>query len=105
MRPSSTFATLVTFAAILGAPAAVAHADDSAQATITQLQQQGYTVNIDRVGNGRMQDCVVTSVRNPQTQTDFVRQYYGRRDENGDRKYRIVEVVTAKTISVSLDCT
>lgn len=106
MRPSFTFATFVASAAILGgALAAPAHADDSAQATINQLQQEGYTVNVDRVGSGRIQDCVVTSVRNPQTQTDFVRDYYGPRDENGDRKYRIIEVVTAKSISVSLDCT
>ena len=105
MRPSLTFATFATLAALATAVAAPAYADDDAQRTITQLQQEGYTVNVDRVGSKRTQDCVVTGVRNPQTQTDFVRDYYGKRDEDGNRKYRIVEVVVSKSISVSLDCT
>ena len=49
----------------------------------TSLQSEGYTVNVDRVGSGRIDDCVVTSVRNPQTQTRNVRDYYGPRDANG----------------------
>lgn len=106
MRPSLTFATFVAFAAVLGGVlAAPAVADDSAQTTINQLQQQGYTVNVDRVGSGRIEDCVVTGVRNPQTQSEWIKDYYGPRDENGDRRYRLVEVVTNRTISVSLDCT
>jgi hypothetical protein len=48
--------------------------------------------------------CVVASVRNPQTQTSTIREYYGRRDEHGNRKYRLVEIVASKSISVSLDC-
>ncbi len=109
MRPSLIFTTLVTSAAAvcisLVVPSAVAHADQTAQETINQLQSQGYTVNVDRVGSGRIEDCVVTSVRNPQEQTRNVRDYYGPRDENGDRKYRIVEIVVSRSISVSLDCT
>ena len=109
MRPSNTFATFVASVAVLcgvvASPAGVAHADENAQATISRLQQEGYTVNVDRVGSARIQDCVVTSVRNPQTQTDLVRDYYGKKDEDGNRKYRIVEVVTSRSISVSLDCT
>lgn len=109
MRPIFTPATLVAAAAaacaVLVAPAGTANAEESAQQTITRLQQDGYTVNVDRVGSGSIQNCVVTSVRNPQVQTDFIKDYYGRRDENGDRKYRIIEVEVSRSISVSLDCT
>lgn len=106
MRPSFTFATFVASAAILGgALAAPAHADENAQTTINQLQQQGYSVNVDRVGSGRIQDCVVTGVRNPQTQTEWIKDYYGPRDEDGDRRFRLIEIVTSKSISVSLNCT
>lgn len=108
MRPSSILATFVTSAAVvvasLVAPAAIAHADQTAQETIAQLQSEGYTVNVDRVGSGRIENCVVTSVRNPQNQTRNVRDYYGPRDANGNRKYRIIEVVVSRSISVSLDC-
>lgn len=109
MRPSLTFATFAASVAVLcgviAAPAGIASADENPQAMITRLQQEGYTVNVDRVGSGPISDCVVTSVRNPQTQTDFIRDYYGKKDENGNRKYRIIEVVTSRSISVSLDCT
>ena len=37
----------------------------SAQATISRLQDEGYTVNIDRIGSAPMSECVVTNVRNP----------------------------------------
>jgi hypothetical protein len=56
------------------------------------------------VGSAPLDDCVVTSVRNPQTQTKTIRDYYGKRDEDGNRKYRLVEIVTSRSISVSLDC-
>lgn len=107
MRPSSLLTTLVTSAAVVAAALvapAIASADQTAQETINQLQSEGYTVNVDRVGSGRIENCVVTSVRNPQQQTRNVRDYYGPRDANGDRKYRIVQVVVSKSISVSLDC-
>ena len=108
MRPSSLFTTLVTSAAAvcisLVVPSAIANAEQTAQETINQLQSEGYTVNVDRVGSGRINDCVVTSVRNPQEQTRNVRDYYGPRDQNGNRKYRIIEVVVSRSISVSLDC-
>lgn len=107
MRPSSILATLATCAAAvctsLVVPA-VARADQTAQETIAQLQAEGFTVNVDRVGSGRIDDCVVTSVRNPQDQTRTIREYYGRRDSNGNRKSRIVEIVVSRSISVSLDC-
>ena len=91
-------------AACLGAPTAAAQTGETAQETIAQLESQGFDVNVDRVGSGRIEDCVVTSVRNPQTQTRAIRDYYGRPDENGKRKFRIIEVVVSRSISVSLDC-
>jgi hypothetical protein len=108
MRPSLVLATFVTSAAVVAAslcaPAAIAHAEQSAQETIGQLQSEGYTVNVDRVGSGRIENCVVTSVRNPQSQTRNIRDYYGPRDARGERKYRIIEVVVSRSISVSLNC-
>jgi hypothetical protein len=56
------------------------------------------------VGSSTRTGSVVTSVRNPQTQTKTIRDYYGKRDENGNRKYRLVEIVTSRSISLSLDC-
>ena len=108
MRPSLLLTTLATSAAAvcfsLIGPTAVAHADKTAQETIDQLQSEGYTVNVDRVGSGRIEDCQVISVRNPQQQTRPVRDYYGPRDANGDRRYRIIQVVVSQSISVSLNC-
>ncbi|MDT5152065.1 MAG: hypothetical protein QOI01_3798 [Mycobacterium sp.] len=108
MRPSSILATFVTPAAAvcvsLAVSSGVAHAEQTAQATIAQLESEGFIVNVDRVGSARIDDCVVTSVRNPQTQTRNIRDYYGKRDANGNRKYRIIEVVVSRSISVSLDC-
>jgi hypothetical protein len=106
MRPSTVSAAFVTLAAtacaVFAAPAA--HADQTPSETIGLLQSQGYHVNVDRVGSAPLDDCVVTSVRNPQTQTKTIRDYYGKRDEHGNRKYRLVEIVTSRSISVSLDC-
>lgn len=108
MRPSLTFATLATSVAVacavVVAPAGIANAEQTALETIGLLEAQGYTVNVDRVGSGPLDQCVVTSVRNPQTQTRTIRDYYGPKDEDGNRKYRIIEIVTGQTISVSLDC-
>jgi len=108
MRPSpirSTFLVCTAVAATAVATAGTASADQTAREKIDQLQAEGFTVNVDRVGSGPLDRCAVTGVRNPQTQTRNVRDYYGPRDANGDRKYRIVEVVVSRSISVSLDCT
>jgi hypothetical protein len=90
--------------AVVVAPAGIANAEQTALETIGRLQADGYTVNVDRIGSGPLDECVVTSVRNPQTQTRTLRDYYGPKDEDGNRKYRIIEIVTGQTISVSLDC-
>lgn len=55
------------------APAGVASAEPSAIGTIGQLEAQGYSVNIGRIGSGPLSTCVVTSVRNPQTVTRLIR--------------------------------
>lgn len=89
--------------AVLAAPAGVATAEDSAQDTINDLQRQGYTVTIDKMGTGRISDCVVTSVRNPQTRTQWV-PFVGPGLGSRDGTF-LVPVITSQTITVSLDCT
>lgn len=93
-------ATLAATAGVLAAPAGLASAD-SAQGTITYWQQQGYQVNIDRVGSGPLEDCVVTSVRNPNTITRLVR--VGGKGP-GPRPSILVPVIVSRTVQVSLDC-
>ena len=109
MRPSTTFATLVTFVALMLsaalASAGPAGAITNAQATLDGLEAQGYDVNIDRIGSGPMDECIVTSVRNPHTITRVIKDYYGRKDKYGKRKYRLITIVVRRTIQVSLNCT
>lgn len=103
MRRRATIAAVAAAAATLACPAPLAWADQSAQETISDLQKQGYTVTIDKMGTGPMSKCVVTSVRNPSTVTQwvpFVGPGLGSRDGNF-----LVPVVTSQTITVSLDCT
>jgi hypothetical protein len=85
-------------AAALFAPAIPAMAAESANVTIGQLQAQGFDVRVDRVGSAPLDQCAVTSVRNPQNRTRVVRV-----DGRGGRD-RFIEVVDSRTISVSLDC-
>jgi hypothetical protein len=86
----------------IAAPAGAASATGSAQDTINELQSQGYTVNIDRIGSGPMSKCVVTNVRNPQTVTQLL-------PLNGPGNNRnqtiLVPIIISQSISVSLDCT
>jgi hypothetical protein len=83
----------------LAAPAAPS-SGESAQDTIAQLQSEGYTVKIDRVGSGPLSACKVTDVRNPQTFTRTNRS--GTASGNrGD----LETIIVSKTISVSLNCT
>ncbi|MCX2933024.1 hypothetical protein ORI20_22385 [Mycobacterium sp. CVI_P3] len=101
MRTALALAAVAAVGGIVAGPAATAWAEQSAQETINQLQQQGYTVNIDRIGTGPLSKCVVTSVRNPQTVTQWV-PYVG--PGKGNDRTILVPVVTSQTISVSLDC-
>ena len=84
------------------APAVVASADDkeSAQDTINRLQDEGYTVNIDKIGTAPLSKCTVTNVRNPKKITQWV-PYVGP----GDRQSTLILQVVSQSISVSLDCT
>ena len=99
MRKALTLAATAAATCVLAAPAGLASADQGALNTITYWQQQGYQVNIDRVGSGPLQNCVVTSVRNPNTQTQLVR--VGGRD---NRPTFLVPVITSRTVQVSLYC-
>lgn len=101
MRKTAGAAVALAAFAVLAGPAGAARAEKSAQDTIEELQKQGYTVQIDKIGTGPMSKCVVTSVRNPQTVTQWV-PYVG--PGLGDRGSFLIPVVTSQTISVSLDC-
>jgi hypothetical protein len=86
---------------VLAGPAGLARADSSAQDTIGDLQKQGYQVQVDKIGTGPMSKCVVTSVRNPMTTTQWV-PYVA--PGLGDRGTILLPVIATQTISVSLDC-
>lgn len=101
MRSKAVRALALAAMALPAMPAGIAWAEQSAQDTINELQKQGYAVQIDKIGTGPMSKCVVTSVRNPQTVTQWV-PYVG--PGLGDRGTFLVPVVTSQTISVSLDC-
>ncbi|MEE6167057.1 MULTISPECIES: hypothetical protein [unclassified Mycolicibacterium] len=88
--------------AIMATPTAVASAE-SAVVTIGELQAEGFDVTIDRIGSAPLEQCAVTSVRNPQTETRLVRvESIGR---NGKKNFDLVPIVVRRTITVSLDCT
>jgi hypothetical protein len=95
---SIQFAMAAAAIAVLTLPAIPANAADSAIVTIGQLEAQGFDVNLDRIGSAPLSECVVTNVRNPRDRTELVR-VNGR----GGRD-RLVPVVVARNITVSLDC-
>lgn len=101
MRWTALLAAAAAGLAVTAAPAGPASAEQSAQETISELQRQGYSVQIDKIGTGPMSKCVVTSVRNPQALTQWV-PYVG--PGLGDRGSILIPVVTSQTIAVSLDC-
>lgn len=100
MHRALTFAAgALAAGGVLAAPAGAASADASAQNTINYWQQQGYQVNIDRVGSAPLEDCVVTGVRNPNTITRLVRQ-----NSRGPGPSYLVPVIVSKTVQISLYC-
>jgi len=101
MRRIATLAAAAAACGVLAGPAGPAWADKSAQDTISDLQKQGYQVQIDKIGTGPMSKCVVISVRNPNTVTQWV-PYVG--PGLGGQGTFLVPVVTSQTISLSLDC-
>jgi len=102
MRRFAILAVTAATCGVLAGPAGPAWADESAQDTISRLQKEGYSVTIDKIGTGPMSSCVVTSVRNPQTVTQWV-PYVGPGLGSRDSNF-LVPVVTSQTISVSLNC-
>ena len=102
MRRYAILATVAAACGVLAGPAGPAWADESAQDTIARLQKEGYMVTLDKIGTGPMSSCVVTSVRNPQTVTQWV-PYVGPGLGRFDSSF-LVPVVTSQTISVSLNC-
>ena len=85
---------------VIAVPAGLASAEETAQQTISRLQSEGYTVNIDRIGTGPIEQCVVTNVRNPQQVKQWLP--YSGPGKDGDRV--LVQVVTSQSISVTLNC-
>ena len=105
MRRVAILAAAVAAGGMLAGPAGPAWAEESAQDTINRLQNEGYTVTLDKLGTGPMSKCVVTSVRNPRTVTQWL-PYFGPGRGGADSDSRIlIPVVTSQSISVSLDCT
>lgn len=90
----------VALAAIV-TPAGAASAETAID-TIGRLEAEGYYVNIDRVGSAPLGECIVTSVRNPQTQTQLVR--VERFGKHGKKDIDYIPVVTRRSITVSLNC-
>jgi hypothetical protein len=101
MRTGWGVAATLAAASVLLAPAGLAIAEPTqagnAYATIGTLEGEGYDVIVDRVGNAPINQCIVTSVRNHQTQT---RTFWV--DEGKHR--RQVTVVVSRSINVSLNC-
>ena len=103
-RTALTLAAIALAAGGALAAAGSAYAGGNAAATIEQWQAQGYQVNIDRVGSGPLDDCVVTSVRNPNTDTQLVRINRGGGPAARGNSF-LVPVIVNRTVQVSLDCT
>ena len=93
---SVLFAIAAAAIGVLVLPAIPARAE-SAAVTIGLLEAQGFDVRVDRVGSAPLEQCVVTSVRNPQERTQIVR-------IDGRRRDRFIPVVVDRNITVSLDC-
>ncbi len=73
--------------------------DTGAAGTIAQLEKEGYSVQLERVGSAPMDKCTVQNVWDPviQTRTD--------RSTPGGPNTHATTIVINKTIRVSLDCT
>lgn len=102
----SIITVAVTVIMMVAGTPALALADESAQDTINQLRQQGYTVKIDRVGTAPLSQCVVTDVRQPRTQTQLVpfNDSNSRLGRGPGGTRFLVPMNTSRTILVSLNC-
>ncbi|MCT7657352.1 hypothetical protein [Mycobacterium deserti] len=101
MRALRSVAATTAAAGIILAPAGFAAAQPiqagDAQQTIGELEATGYDVVIDRVGSGPLNQCIVTSVRNPKTVTETIS--VGRGEDR-----ELITVVKSRSITVSLNC-
>jgi hypothetical protein len=108
MRTKRLPARMLVVAAAAMAVTAVAStplaAAETAQETINRLQSEGYTVTIDRIGTAPISRCAVTSIRNPQTNTQLVPFVGPGTIRGGTRGSVLLPQVTSQTVSVSLDC-
>ena len=106
MRALWAMAGGIVAAGVVLAPGSTATAQPvvagNAYATIGQLEAAGYDVNIDRVGSAPLDQCIVTSVRNPQEITRTIRVDNGRKGDKRD--FDLVTIVVRRTITVSLNC-
>lgn len=101
MRTFRVLAAAAGVCGLIAAPAAAASAEQqSATEVINKLRSEGYNVTIDKIGTGPIENCVVLSVRNPQTYGQLM-PYVGpgARDERF-----LIPVITSQPVSVSLDC-
>jgi hypothetical protein len=101
MRTGWSVAVTIAAAGVMLASAGLAAAEPTQQGnafqTIGLLEDEGYDVIIDRVGSAPTNQCIVTSVRNPQTRT---RTFWV--DEGKHR--RLITVVVSRSINVTLNC-
>jgi hypothetical protein len=101
MRTGWHVAATLAAASVMLAPAGLATAEPTqagnAYAAIGTLEGEGYDVIVDRVGSAPLDQCIVTSVRNPQTQTRTF--WVGE-----GKQRRLITVVVSRSINVSLNC-
>ncbi len=101
MRTGWGLVTTVASIGLVITPVGEAAADPgqpgNAYQTIGQWESAGYDVVIDRVGSAPIEECIVTSVRNPQQVTQTI--------PVGEGKFReYITVVVSQSITVSLNC-
>src|SRR5258705_12477569 len=101
MRTGWSVATTISATSLQLEPAGRATEEPTPSGTACQptvvIEKEGYNIIIDLVGNAPTNQCIVTSVRNPQTQT---RTFWV--DEGKHR--RLVTVVLSRSINVTLNC-
>ena len=73
------------------------YSNGTTHCTRQRVGDAGYDVNVDRVGSAPYEDCIVTSVRNPQ---DITRTFWVGKGKDRER----VTVVVRRTITISLNC-
>jgi hypothetical protein len=104
MHPGIGVAAILAAAAVAATPAGAASAQPigpgGAYDVIANLENEGYDVNVDRVGNNPINQCLVTSVRNPHNVTRTFR-VNGKHDDDRDE---VITVIVRRYITVSLNC-